>query len=347
VLGLPGAPPRALAAARLAVLRELDPRDARRRELGPFLGAVGPLRGAADPRRRSPSVTQLEGVARCPWQQFLQRMLHLEPVPDAWGALPAASDPRLLGSAVHASLALASASSAWPDSVPGELLLEAARREIASAGIALPGFAHALARSAAPYVEVARRLDASERAAVRGVETDEIARVRDAAGGERELRYRADRVDEVGGVLRRTDWKAGRAKSLKDHRNGLARGALIQAHVYTLDGARARYVYLHPDLDDAKRVIDADAIDPRRDAFDASTAALLSGLDAGAFVPRLRRPDRDEEGEACRWCELRAACLRGDSGARIRLGQWADAGAGGSAVERAALALWRLPEAEP
>src|SRR5262249_25686378 len=69
---LPGAPPAArrasgpadeptapLARARLAVLRELDPRDARGHELGPFRGAVGPPRGPADPRRAAPFVTQL------------------------------------------------------------------------------------------------------------------------------------------------------------------------------------------------------------------------------------------------------------------------------------------------
>jgi hypothetical protein len=292
-------------------------------------------------------VTQLEGGARCPWRQFLERILHLEPAPDPWGALPSASDPLLLGNAVHGALALVCASGAWPDAVPAELVLEAAREQTARAGIALPGFARALARSAAPYLEVARRLDASERAVLRGAETDETASVRDAAGAERELRYRADRVDEVGGELRRTDWKTGRARTVSEHRSALARGEQIQAHAYSQDGARARYVYLDPDLDDGKRVVDAGEIDPGRAAFDASAAVLLAGLDVGAFVPRLRRPDRDEETSACRHCEQRAACARGDSGARIRLGRWADAGASASAVERAALELWRLAGAEP
>jgi len=52
---------------------------------------------------------------------------------------------------------------------------------------------------------------------------------------------------------------------------------------------------------------------------------LLAARDAGAFVPRLRKPDRDEEVGACRNCDLRPACLRGDSGARMRLAAWADA----------------------
>jgi hypothetical protein len=93
-------------------------------------------------------------------------------------------------------------------------------------------------------------------------------------------------------------------------------------------------------------VIDAGAIDPGRAAFDASVAALLAARDAGAFIPRLRRPDRDEEPSACRNCELRPACLRGDSGARMRLAAWAESQRVGSELERAALAVWRLPGAE-
>src|SRR5207244_12259578 len=103
-LGLRERPALPLALARLAVLRELDPRDAHRHELGPFLGAVGPARGALDPRRLAPSVTQLEGIARCPWQAFLSRLLGLEPTPDAQGALPAARDRRRLGNVVHGVL---------------------------------------------------------------------------------------------------------------------------------------------------------------------------------------------------------------------------------------------------
>jgi len=59
----------------------------------------------------------------------------------------------------------------------------------------------------------------------------------------------------------------------------------------------------------------------------------------------LRRPDRDEEVAACRTCELRPACLRGDSGARMRIAAWAEVARAGSELERSALALWHLPEA--
>src|SRR5439155_5989551 len=84
-----------LARARLAVLRELDPRDARRHELGPFLGAVGPPRGPADPRRAPPFVTHLESTATCPWRTFLSRFLGVEIPADARGVLPGAADKRL------------------------------------------------------------------------------------------------------------------------------------------------------------------------------------------------------------------------------------------------------------
>jgi hypothetical protein len=89
----------------------------------------------------------------------------------------------------------------------------------------------------------------------------------------------------------------------------------------------------------------ADPGDSARTAFAASVGALFAARDVGAFPPRLRKPDRDEESDACRSCDVRAACVRGDSGARLRLGAWADAPRDGSDLERAALALWRLPGA--
>jgi len=86
--------------------------------------------------------------------------------------------------------------------------------------------------------------------------------------------------------------------------------------------------------------------------------ALFAAREVGAFPPRLRRPDRDEEGDACRSCEVRAACVRGDSGARLRLGAWAASfaqraegerrpadGAHDAELERAALVLWQLARA--
>ena len=91
---------RASAPARLAVLNEIDPRDARRHGLGPYFGFVGRV-AAGDSREGPLYVTRLESLARCPWQTFLTRVLRIAPVPDAAGDLPAADDTRLLGNVVH------------------------------------------------------------------------------------------------------------------------------------------------------------------------------------------------------------------------------------------------------
>jgi hypothetical protein len=65
-----------------------------------------------------------------------------------------------------------------------------------------------------------------------------------------------------------------------------------------------------------------------------------------AFFPRVVDPaGRDEPGR-CKTCEVAEACLRGDSGARLRLFEWAERmGNGGeaSSSEAALLEVWRLP----
>ncbi|HEV2845622.1 MAG TPA: hypothetical protein VG477_12295, partial [Thermoanaerobaculia bacterium] len=87
--------PDRLAAARLAVLDEMDPdlrtpegRAARVR-LGPYFGFIGRLPGSeGEPRLRDLYITQLENLAACPWQLFLVRLLRIEPTPDPLAALP-------------------------------------------------------------------------------------------------------------------------------------------------------------------------------------------------------------------------------------------------------------------
>lgn len=341
-----------LAQVRLAVLRELDPRDARRSGLGPYLGCVGEASGPADPRRVPPYVTRLEALARCPWQTFLTRFLRLAPPPDARGALPAATDARLLGSAVHAALARladprAGAPTRWPaEAAPEALLRESAEQTLREEGIALPGYARALARRVAPYVEAARRLAAADPAEVLAVEAEYEVAVRDQAGQQRALRFKPDVVERaVGGELRLSDYKTGRPPAgRRDVQRRLAAGQLLQAHAYALveAGCTGRYLYLAPDLADEARALAAEVA--QRATFEESVATLLEALDRGALPPRLRQPDRDEEPGACRRCEVKLACLRGDSGARLRLGAWAETGAARGAAERASLALWRLPQ---
>jgi hypothetical protein len=233
------------------------------------------------------------------------------------------------------------------------VLLEAARGVARREGLALPGYAHALARLAAPCVEVARRLDREEQPTLLAVERDGDATL-PGDGAPRTLRFRADRVDEVAGVRRFTDWKTGKPKleqrtpAARDaaYATRLAHGELLQGHVYALTGGSARYVYLAPEADDALRILEVDAGGAQQAAFETSVGTLLDASEQGAFPPRVREPGRDEEPRACQGCEVKQACVRGDSGVRRRLAAWADAtGEDAPALERAALALWRLPEA--
>ncbi|HLX06652.1 MAG TPA: PD-(D/E)XK nuclease family protein, partial [Thermoanaerobaculia bacterium] len=98
--------PQAVAAARFRILEEQDPDEltpagrAAVARLGPYLGFAGPA-AARGPHQLF--VTHLEGLAACPWQLFLGRLLRIEPPPDPLDALPG-GDPLRLGIVVHRSL---------------------------------------------------------------------------------------------------------------------------------------------------------------------------------------------------------------------------------------------------
>ncbi len=195
-------PPAQLAAARVAVLDELDPDRrtaagrARAAGLGPYFGFVGALPAAAagaappDPRHRPLFVTHLERLAGCPWQFFTARLLGVERAPDPLAALPAV-DARLLGNTVHRILArlareagapaggdpragepapaFAALAGGTPVPVPWpapEALARLVREEAESAlrdeGVPWRGLARVLADRALPLVERARSLDWGE-----------------------------------------------------------------------------------------------------------------------------------------------------------------------------------------
>ena len=81
-----------------------------------------------------------------------------------------------------------------------------------------------------------------------------------------------------------------------------------------------------------------------------SNRRLLAAWDAGSFPPRLLRPDRDEEPATCRGCGVKEACLRGDSGARLRLARWMQRLASepsAHAAEDRAARIWQLGGANP
>ena len=266
------ADPAALAAARVAVLDEIDP-DLRTPEgraasatLGPYFGFVGRRGVAADPREPWLWVTQAENLAACPWQLFLERLLKLEPTPDPLQALPG-TDPLLLGNVVHTVLeqvavaagvaaggelaaALAAGGTAvrvaWPPADELDRLVErTARQVLLDEGIPLPGLARALAAQTRPFLERARELDwqpAGGELAVVAVEAQGEAVVEDAAGRRRRLRFKADRVDRGGGAggLRLTDYKSGRvpaavtgaAKLREHHLRRVGEGRSLQATAY-------------------------------------------------------------------------------------------------------------------
>jgi hypothetical protein len=260
------------------------------------------------------------------------------------------------GTALDALRGAHAAALVWPDGADLErILLDAAHAIVRDEAIALASFAHALARRARAFVLEALRADAADGGpAVLGVEVRGVFRATGPDGSPREISFEADRVDRCGAGLLLTDYKTGRppggdSPDPKRHadalRLGIARGELLQAALYAeAAGASSsgRYLYLRPALQAAVRELPAVAAEPRA-RLEAALATLLGAWDAGAFTPRLREPQQDQEPFACRGCEVKEACARGDSGVRLRLGDWA-AGPPRTEACRAAQALWRLPE---
>jgi len=378
--------------ARLAVLAELDPApgSAARRELGPYHGFVGPA-GAGDPRTEQRLyVTALERLGGCPWQVFLQRVLRLEPVPDPLATLPGLT-PLLLGALGHDVLEeivrrgliddpadLDEARRRIPQAIPwpaddelAAIVRRAAEALCRKEGIAVQGFGRVLGGAVRPYLDVARRLDWEGRDGlhVLGVELEGRIEIEDLAGRGRAIHFRADRLDlgERGLVL--TDYKTGRrtvstAKQARSRRRHLlasvARGERLQAVAYVLaagePGDTGRYLFVHPELPDDRELRDVRVAGDDEElatAFARAAGAALAAWDAGTFFPRLVEPERDEEPARCERCDVRDACLRGDTGARSRLRGWMDRGharfrsaAPLAPWELVLLTLWRLPTLE-
>ncbi|HKV13153.1 MAG TPA: PD-(D/E)XK nuclease family protein, partial [Thermoanaerobaculia bacterium] len=379
--GLPAGGPASpeLAAARLAVLDELDPDlrtpegRATRSRLGPYFGFVGrldPESEQLDPRERPLYVTHLEDLAACPWQLFLRRLLRVAPTPDPLGALPGI-DPPLLGSVVHAALEriahgplLRREPAHWPPAVRVDaILLEEAERLLAEEGIFLPGLARALADRARRFLDTARDTDWSVGALpVAATEKEGEAQILIGGLRTRTVLFKADRLDRDGDLLAWTDYKTG--KPLSDARTEDARrkhfldrvkeGRSLQAAAYVRgsDGeATGRYLYLRPELPaEAEREFavtwrDGDVLE----AFTAAVRALLANWDAGAFFPRVVDTTGRKEPPRCLFCTVAEACVRGDSGARHRLFAWTERAREEeelAAEEAALLKVWRLPAKE-
>ena len=375
-------PPGRLAAARLAVLEELDP-DLRtpegrtaRSHLGPYFGFIGRLPGGeGEPRLRELYVTQLENLAACPWQLFLMRLLRIEPTPDPLGALPGV-DAVLLGNVVHASLERIARPAEQPEpkarmrtlspsliSWPREedlvvILREEAARLLADEGIRLPGLARALADRVRPMLEVARDVDWDEgQVAVLATEHESELDVGEAPGLLRRVLFKADRVDlGSGGLVVWTDYKTGQpisqARTAETRRRHFLErvrsGSHLQAVAYLLGSegeSMGRYLFLRPRLDQEAREVSVTTADQEFvTAFAAASEAVLVAWEEGSFFPRLVKPDGREEPSRCSYCAVAEACLRGDSGARQRLSQWTATDTAFGPQEEAMLRVWRLWE---
>jgi hypothetical protein len=356
-------------------------------ELGPYFGFLGGVSQAEDPRRRDLFVTYLENLAACPWQLFLGRLLKIEPTPDPLDALPGA-DPLLLGNLVHATLerfvrlaapevfveeeapplaevlARRPVPVAWPEAVElDRLLLAEAARLLAEEGIFLPGFARALADRVRPLLDAARESDwGTAPLPVLGIEVEGELTVHDEAGRPHPLHFKADRLDLWEGRLRWTDYKTGKPISDKRgadtrRRHFLARvktGAYLQGVAYLLASREAgqdsagRYLFLRPGVEEREFAVAPDDAQFVR-AFEGAVSAVLGAWEAGSFFPRVVDATGRNEPPRCAFCAVAEACLRGDSGSRLRLFEWAGraqeqarAGQTLAAADQAAWKVWRL-----
>ncbi|HTQ81503.1 MAG TPA: PD-(D/E)XK nuclease family protein, partial [Thermoanaerobaculia bacterium] len=249
---------------------------------------------------------------------------------------------------------------AWPDGEGFERLLAGnAHRVVEEEGISLPGLARALAARARPFLEVARMSDWGEPGTVVSVLGAEVLGAIDIplpAGGSRPVRFKADRIDHLDGELRLTDYKTGRplstAKTEKKRAEhflkGVRTGTRLQAVAYRLAASQAgwpalgRYLYLKPELE--TREFSASAGAPELEqAFQQATAEIFAAWEAGTFFPRVVDLSGRAEPGRCGFCSVAEACLRGDSGARGRLFEWANAAPSAAATSAPFLAVWRLP----
>lgn len=360
----------AVGEARLAVVREQDMAWEEVLEqrlldrIGPYLGFVGRQPIAA----QAVSVSWLEGLARCPWQTFLTRVLRLEPPLDPEadvGELHAG----LLGTALHRALALllgagedGGGGSRVPPPTEGQLgaAARAAAEEVAR-GEGLTGEAASLAvPRIVELLHVARQLlwPAEEPLMVVGVEK-EGALVHRVGGREWRVDFRADLEEATSAGARLTDFKTGhnpfdqrRASSVtRAYLEGVQRGERLQAAVYAAaSGGVGRLLYLRPEEGgEQTREVAVSAAECHEPL--AGVLTTLTDLWAtGTLFPRLESARDGQEPRACRWCPVREACWRGDSGLRRRLSLAAGelvarrrAGSLGDPVAEALAGGWILP----
>mgnify|MGYP001473435313 FL=1 len=128
----------------------------------------------------------------------------------------------------------------------------------------------------------------------------------------------------------------------------------------TSSGTRAgrpvagRLLFLKGDLEDDRReaLFAAPADGTNLDLSERAVwQTLFTAWDRGAFLPRLLDKTLEAPYQECAYCEVRVACLQGDSGARLRLERWVrarlDRTAASDAAEEAAWQLFQLRGPRP
>jgi len=299
-------------------------------------------------------ITRLEGMSYCAWRTFLERVLRIEPPPDALAELPDAT-PLLVGNVVHDVLerlvaaaggqvnvqiedacACAAVRVAWPEPAALAALVRAAAAGAAlDEGIVQPGFARLLERRALPLLEQIRALDfAGGGPLVLGAEVRGSVAVVRADGTARRLSFRADRADLVDGGVSLVDYKTGKpvstlktpSKRVEKLLEQIASGRRLQGPAYAFAGEpvrEGRYLFAKQDLDAAfARVAIAHDDEEAREAFAAASRDLLAAFELGAFPPKLIGPKRAGSAHACNSCDVAEACLQGETGSRRHLAAW-------------------------
>ena len=356
--------PATISDLRIRILEEVDPAhgtatgNAARARLGPYFGYVGPVASLEDPRgKERVFITTLERLASCPWQGFIRKVLAIEPHADPLELLPSI-EPRVLGNLVHEVLerivtgAVGPAPESlhearlqpatripWPEADELERLLRSAATDIVRReGIALPGFDRVLARFARVYLESAQTLDWPDGESRHPIVAAEYWSNLEWPEAQTRIGFRADRLDQLEAGLAMTDYKTGRslfgegqsAPSVKKLRQSMLTGRALQAMAYAMAAGepkdRGRYLFLKPEIAESKGSdVELSAEDPEvTAAFRQTVNATLAVWQRGTFFPRLSVPTENAEPDACRYCDVAEACLRGDSGSRGRLRAWSD-----------------------